>query len=111
MKREAEQMLREYGMEATFNEKGVTINGEIITAPWKTCWRKLKEGLKKGMDNNKKAKYIEKKMQSNFYQNQDVECGKWLINMQEQMIETRKWKGMRGLKVESVLCWLCEQYD
>ena len=63
------------------------------------------------MDNNKKAKYIEKKMQSNFYQNQDVECGKWLINMQEQMIETRKWKGMSGLKVESVLCRLCEQYD
>ena len=95
VKREAEQTLAEYGMEVTFNEKGVTINGESMTAPWKTCWRKLKEELMKGMNNNKKAEYIKEEMQSNVYHNQDVECSEWLkcnldpkktaamINMQE----------------------------
>ena len=34
---EGKQSLAEYGMEVTFNEKGVTINGESMTAPWKTC--------------------------------------------------------------------------
>ena len=77
VKREAEQTLAEYGMEVTFNKKGVTINGESMTAPCKTCWRKLKEGLIKGMNNNKKAEYMKKEVQSNVYQNQDVECSEW----------------------------------
>ena len=33
--RKAEQTLAEYGMEVTLNEKGVTINGESMTAPWR----------------------------------------------------------------------------
>ena len=56
VKHEDEQTLAEYGMEVTFNEKEVTINGESMTALWKTCWRKLKEGLMKGMNNNKKGR-------------------------------------------------------
>ena len=78
MKREDEQTLVGYGMGVTFNKKEVTINGESMTAPWKACWRKLKEGLMKGMNNNKKAEYSKKEMQSNVYKNQDVECSEWL---------------------------------
>lgn len=123
VKREAEQTLAECGLEVTFNEKGVTMNGESMIGPWKTGWRKLKEGLKKGMENNKKSEYMKKEMQSKVYKDQELECSEWLkcnldpkktaaiVNMQEQMIETRKWKGMRGLNVESVLCRLCGQYD
>ena len=72
MKREAEQSLAECGLEVTFNEKGVMMNGESMSGPWKTCWRKLKEGLKKGMENNKKTEYMKKEMQSNVYKNQEL---------------------------------------
>ena len=60
VKREAEQTLDECGLEATFTEKGVTLNGEDLAGPWKTCWRKLKEGMKKGMANNKNIEYLRK---------------------------------------------------
>ena len=48
---------------------------------------------------------MKKEMQSNVYKNQELECNEWLkcnldpkktaaiIDMQDQMIETRKWKG------------------
>ena len=78
VKREAEQTLADYGMEVTFNKKGVTINRENMIVPWKTCWRKQKEGLMKRMNNNKKAEYMKKEMQGNVNQNQDVEYSEWL---------------------------------
>ena len=90
VKREAEQTLAEYGMEVTFNKKGVTINGESMTAPWKTCWRKLKEELMKGMNNNKKAEYIKEEMQSNVYQNQDVD----VVNGLKSNLDPKKTAAM-----------------
>ena len=46
----------------------------------------MKEGLKKGMENNKKAEYMKKEMQSIVYKNQEVE---YIVNGLN-VISTRK---------------------
>ena len=60
-------------------------------------------------------------MQSEHYKGFDMET-QWLecnidarrvsaiINMQEQMIETRGWKGSRGLNVTTENCRLCDAH-
>ena len=55
MKCEDKQTLAEYGMEATLNEKRVNTNGASMTAPWKTCWRKLKNKLEKKIQEQQKC--------------------------------------------------------
>ena len=61
-------------------------------------------------------------MQSEHHKGFDMESHQWLkcnidarkvsaiINMQEQMIETRGWKGSRGLNVTTENCRLCDAY-
>ena len=64
-------------------------------------------------------------MQSEHYKGIDMESHQWLecnidardarkviviINMQEQMIETRGWKASRGLNVTTENCRLCDAY-
>ena len=61
-------------------------------------------------------------MQSEHYKGFDMESHQWLecnidankvsaiINMQEQMIETRGWKASRGLNATIENCSLCEAY-
>ena len=102
VKREAEQTLAEYGMGATFNEKGVTINRESMTASLENLLEETEGRITERNGYKQKVEYMEKEMQSNVHQYQDVECSKWLkcnldsrkttaiINMQEQMIEIRK---------------------
>jgi hypothetical protein len=51
-------------MEVTFNVKEIIVNGESMTGPWKSCWKKLKERLKHGMESKRKAKYREKELQN-----------------------------------------------
>ena len=62
-------------------------------------------------------------MQSWMFTNQDPECSAWLncnmdprktasiINLQEQMVETRKWKAIRSLEVKDENCRLCGEYS
>ena len=80
VKREDEQTLAEYGMEVTFNEKELTINEESMTAPWKTCWRKLKEGLMKGIIITKRPSILRRKCKA-------------------MSIRTRMWNVVNGLNV------------
>ena len=61
-------------------------------------------------------------MQREYYKGFDIERHQWLkcnidarkvsaiINMQEQMIETRGWKASRGLNVTTENCRLCDAY-
>ena len=64
VKREVQRTLAECGMEVTFNVKEIIVNGESMTGPWKSCWKKLKERLKHGMESKRKAKYREKELQN-----------------------------------------------
>ena len=80
-----------------------------MTKPWKKCWKAIKGRLKSGIESKRKENYSGKQMQSWMFRNQEPECSAWLncnmdprktssiINLQEQMVETRKWKAIRGL--------------
>ena len=66
------------------------MNGEIMTGSWKIRWVKLKEGLKKETENNKRAEYMKKELRSNVYKNQEVECTECL-----NVISTRERRHSR----------------
>ena len=80
VKREVKQTLPEYGMEVTFNEKGVTINGASMTGPWKTCGRKLKHEVMKGMNKTKRLSILRRKCRA-------------------MSFRTRMWNVVNGLNV------------
>ena len=62
-------------------------------------------------------------MQSWMFTNQEPECSAWLncnmdsrktasiINLQEQMVETRKWKAIKSLEVKAENCRVCGEYS
>ena len=119
IKREAEESLRFVGVEAEFQGPTVKVNGEEYVGSWKKCWTKIKGIIKNGIATARKNKYLKKKMQSKIYSEQDIECSTWLtsnldprktaaiINVQEQMVETRCWKSLRGIEVATEMCRLC----
>ena len=90
---------------------------EPLLGTWKDIWEHKKKVL---MDHQKKKKktYMEKKVQSEIYKGLVEPSHQWIkcninpakvsaiINMQEQMIETRAWKCNKGLVVDTDLCKL-----
>ena len=72
---------------------------------------KLRKKIKERIEELRIENYKSKNMQSEYYKGFDMESHQWLecnidvrkvsaiINMQEQMIETRGWKASRGLNV------------
>lgn len=82
------------------------IGGKESEGKSRRC-RKLKKGLTKDVK-NKKAEHA-KEMQSRDYSNQEVEPRKTVAK--GPMVETRKWKRLRRLNIELLLCSLCGRTD
>lgn len=90
IKSEAEQVLAECGVKITFDETRATLNGEKLIEKWKTCWDMLRKC---------KARYIGTRKRNvanglSVIYNPNMAAA--VINMQKQMIETRKWKASKG---------------
>ena len=73
MKREAEQALREIGLEFDFLEEEIWKNGEKVEKDWSGFWKELKKGMKKGYEESVRNKYKEKVMQSQVFVGQEKE--------------------------------------
>jgi len=106
-----------YGIEAKFDEDGAHIEGQRMIGTWKEIWKDLKSQVRRRREVNRK--YMNKSMQSEFYKELDEGGHEWLkcninpkkvgaiINMQEQMVETRAWKKNRGIDIQTDKCRLC----
>ncbi len=106
---------REVMEEVNFACGKIKLNGEQLQGTWKDAWKKLKVLLKSKYEERR----VEKKLQSEIYRGQDERCNQWLecnldpektaavIEVHEQMVETRTRKAMRGEEVMSENCRLC----
>ena len=63
-KREAEQALREIGLEVDYREEEIWKNGEKVEKDWSGCWKELKYEMKRGYEEKLKNECKEKVMQS-----------------------------------------------
>ena len=120
MKKEAEKAMRGVDAVVSFDEGVVTIDEERMTE-WKAGWKTLNEILNEGQKRNKQQSSEEKELQSEVHRQYKEGDYAWLkcntdsrktasiFALQEQMIETRAWKKIRGL-VKDNKCRLCGEY-
>ena len=120
VKKEAEKAMRNIDANVTFGRGFVLVDGERYDN-WKEVWKLLKEKLSKGQKKNKSKSFKEKKLQSEIpsgYEKTDFEWLKCntdprktasIFSMQEQMVETRAWKRIRGL-IDNDMCRLCGEH-
>ena len=119
-KTEAEKAMRNVSATVSFDEGSVIIDEERYT-DWKVGWKKLKKILNEEQKRNKKQSLAEKELQSEIpkqYGEDDFGRLKCKIDsrktstifvLQEQMIETRAWKKIRGL-VDDDKCRQCGEH-
>ena len=100
-----------------FDEGSVTINKERYT-DWNLGWKKLEKILCEGQKRNKQQSFAEKVLQSEIPKQYVADDYEWLkcntnprktasiFSVQEQMVETKAWKLIRGL-VNEDKCRLC----
>ena len=120
LRKEAESVMQKFDIQVEFKIGSIVIENEERTN-WKECWKKLKEMIKEGQRKAKFEALKEKKMQSEIPSKFDREDCQWLkcnteprktasiFALQEQMIETKAWKKMRGL-VDDDKCRLCGEF-
>jgi len=120
--RDVNDTLAEYDVNITVSEEGMFEDGKVIMGGWKDVWNKIKKEIREGRRKKRKGAYTEKKMQSEIYKGMDENCHQWMkcnidprkvsaiINMQEQMVETRAWKRNRGIAVVTDKCRLCGEF-
>ena len=107
-------------VEIQFERENIWIDGELIDGGLKPAWKRLKEKLKKEVKNKSVKEYGTKEQQSKLYRGQEQECHVWLsqnlnpgktaaiMTILEQMVETRLWKEVRGLKDDGS-CRICTE--
>ena len=120
--REVNNTLKGYCANMEMGIDGLYEDGVVVTGTWKDAWGKIRKIMREGRRKSRKETYLEKKMQSDIYEQLDERSHQWLkcnidprkvsaiINMQEQMVETRAWKRNRGIAVESDKCRLCGKF-
>ena len=122
VKRETQDFMNDIGYPIVLEDGEITVKGDQLEGSWKQCWQKVKVIIKKETEKKIIEEYKQKPMQSSCYINQEPECHMWLrtnmdpkktaaiINMQEQMVETRAWKACRGLTNGESKCRLCGSF-
>ena len=117
------KMMEDVGVRLCLERKSRRLGDEVIDEErdWKT-WRKVKTCLLKAMESRRTKNYRTKEQQSQLYQEQEDECYLWssqnlhgrktssIMTMQEQMVETRSWKAVRGLDQDGH-CSVCHERD
>ena len=113
----AEEVMRSVNAQVEFNAGEIKIGNENYM-DWKVAWKKLKNMIREGQIRNKFESLTEKRMQSEIPLGFDKDDHDWLkcntdprktasiFTLQEQMIETKVWKKLRGLADEDK-CRLC----
>ena len=120
LKREAERIMRDANTIVSFDEGSIAIGEEKCT-DWKDGWKNLKKILNEGQKRNKQQSLGEKQLQSEIPKlygeddfgwlkcNTDPRKTSSIFALQEQMIETKAWKKIRGL-VDDDSCRLCGEH-
>ena len=100
----------------------ITIEEAELSQNYKKNNKMLKTIYQKGKIEQRKASYKQKQMQSEIWSMQTLDSFNWLqialnpektssiIQMCEQMVETRYWKKIRGLQVENDRCRVCGKF-
>jgi hypothetical protein len=122
LKAEVELIFESLGRKMEVGLETMKLDGESLEGTWKDVWWKLKAELKENREAKRKEDYEKKPMQAEIYKQLNNEKHLWLdtnidpqkvsaiINMQEQMVETKSWKKLRGLEA-SAKCRLCGEMD
>ena len=112
--------MRKIDVLAMFGERYVKIDQERYVE-WKEAWNKLKNKLSEGHKRNRKRRFAERALQSEIPSKYDEADYEWLkcntdprktasiFALQEQMVESRAWKKIRGL-IEDDKCKLCGEH-
>ena len=121
LKRQAEAaMTLTLSILATFGEGYLKIDQERYV-DWKEARKKLKNKFNEGQKRNRKRSFAEKALQIEIPSKYDEADYKWLkcntdprktvsiFASQEQMVESRAWKKIRGL-IEDDKCTLCGEH-
>ena len=120
LKREVERIMRDVNTIVSFDEGSIAIGEEKCT-DWKDGWTNLKKILNEGQKRNKQQSLREKQLQSEIPKlygeddfgwlkcNTDPRKTSSIFALQEQMIETKAWKKIRGL-VDDDSCQLCGEH-
>ena len=120
LKREVERIMRDVNTIVSFDEGSIAIGEEKCT-DWKDGWANLKKILNEGQKRNKQQSLGEKQLQSEIPKlygeddfgwlkcNTDPRKTSSIFALQEQMIETKAWKKIRGL-VDDDSCRLCGEH-
>ena len=120
LKREVERIMRDVNTIVSFDEGSIAIGEEKCT-DWKDGWTNLKKILNEGEKRNKQQSLREKQLQSEIPKlygeddfgwlkcNTDPRKTSSIFALQEQMIETKAWKKIRGL-VDDDSCQLCGEH-
>ncbi|CAB4045676.1 Hypothetical predicted protein, partial [Paramuricea clavata] len=120
LKRVAEEAMGRMNAHVEFNVGEIKTGNESYV-DWKVAWKKLKNIIREGQIRNKVETFREKRLQSEIPMGFDKDDHGWLkcntdprktastFTLQEQMIETKAWKKMRGL-VDQDKCRLCGEF-
>ena len=107
------------------NAQAVLSRDDIVIAEenftnWRIAWKKLRIMINKGQCKNKMESLKAKKLQSEIPLKYDEEDYGWLMrytnprktasifSLQEQMVEIRAWKKLRGL-IDDEICRVCRK--
>ena len=124
LKCEAERAMSEVGVQVTFGEGQVQVEGTELPLDvgYRPVWDHMRCSLKEKALETRVTAYKKKCMQSETYQHMEERDHQWLkcnndprkvasiIGMQEKMVETAGWKASRGLPMESDRCRLCKAH-
>ena len=117
--KEAEKGMELIGLKLEFKENAIYFKGKEMQGTWQEIWQKLKKEFKSARELKRIETYKSKSFQSMVWSNQDERAFKWLdrnmmpekvsavMEVQEQMVETRLRIQETGRQVESVQCRLC----
>ena len=119
-----EEIMREVGHTLRFKDEGIELLENYKVGAGKKSWKKIKGVLKKDTERKLIDQYKQNELQSETYSKQEKECSEWLecnsgsrkraaiVNVQEQMFETRSWEVLRGISDGggAEMCRLCGSF-
>ena len=120
--KEVINIYKEIGHELSFIFDEVIMDGLVVEGGYEEVYQVLKRVYKKGKVGNIIENYKKKVLQSEVFSKQENECHLWLngnleprktasiIQLMEQMVETKVWKVLRGLTIGNEKCRLCGMY-
>ena len=120
--KEVNRIFQEIGKDILINVNLINIDGNDLGDDYKENNKKLKRIYKKGKIEQRKECYATKQLQSEIWKIQESDSFQWLqlglnpektsaiIQMCEQMVETKYWKKIKGLGGADDKCRLCGKY-